>query len=478
MSNEGSKYRPRRANSGSVSVKISMRRSDRLPRQPESTNEFRVDEHGALMLASAASCTITHGEWTPEAERSELVVGCHEPAEAPLQPQWRARIHYDHYDHSFWFTPLSSCPAFHTPCSVIVPSRRRDIFVQLGERGNTNMSWPLQAGDGFRIGHTYVVVLRVLHHSLDEAAGEDPTTDGTEVAPLQRGMSSPTSALEDDSEDGVASARKSLGPGVTTGSNDSDVDVVYGEATNDDGEPAECCFCYEGGSRSDPLMRACKECRGSVQYVHLSCLRRWSSPQGSGRVPVQCPTCKRDLRPDVQEKLVMPPALLLEVYWSHHRQRRVQWITFSARNTATIGKMEDNDVVIPDHTVSRRHARIEYTGGKFVLHDTLSSRGTFAPIRSPLKLAWGQEVCMTVGKSTLLLQPKLSWLHYLTRWLPVAAQRRGANGQAADAQRHLEHLEQAAAEQQDPGQAGAPPDGAAAHGAAGAPDRADGEPVA
>ena len=106
-------------------------------------------------------------------------------------------------------------------------------------------------------------------------------------------------------------------------------------------------------------MRACRECRGSVQYVHLSCLRRWSSPQGSGRVPAQCPTCKRDLRPDVQEKLVMPPALLLEVFWSHHRQRRCQWVTFAARNTATIGKMEDNDIVIPDHTVSRRHARIE-----------------------------------------------------------------------------------------------------------------------
>jgi hypothetical protein len=165
-------------------------------------------------------------------------------------------------------------------------------------------------------------------------------------------------------------------------------------------------------------MRACRECRGSVQYVHLSCLRRWSSPQGSGRVPAQCPTCKRDLRPDVQEKLVMPPAMLLEIYWAHHKQKRCQWITFAARNTATIGKMEDNDVVIPDHTVSRRHARIEYTGGKFILHDTLSSRGTFAPIRAPLKLAWGQEVCMTVGKSTLLLTPKLSWLNYLTRWLP------------------------------------------------------------
>lgn len=226
-------------------------------------------------------------------------------------------------------------------------------------------------------------------------------------------------------------------------------------------------------------MRACLECRGSVQYVHLSCLRRWSSPQGSGRVPATCPTCKRDLRADVQEKLVMAPALLLEVYWAHHRQRRCQWVTFAARNTATIGKMEDNDIVIPDHTVSRRHARIEYTGGKFVLHDTLSSRGTFAPIRSPLKLAWGQEVCMTVGKSTLILTPKLSWLHYLTRWMPALQPRRGAQaaggagGAAEGADEDTETPPHAAR------RTGAAPAGPAAEVAAGAaPNDAAAEPAA
>ncbi|KAJ1618855.1 hypothetical protein T492DRAFT_1089906 [Pavlovales sp. CCMP2436] len=313
MTGEGGKARARRSNSGWVAVKISTRRSDRVPRLLELNSEFRVDEHGALLVANAASCTL---HTAPEAERSII-----EGVDVPVHPEWRARIHYDVYDHSFWFTPLASCPTFYAP-AVVVPSRRRDIFVQLGERGSTAMSWPLQAGDGFRIGHTYVVVLRVLHNSLDPSGYADPETDAEADSGVSAirggkgdGIGQPLSA-EDDSDDGDSSARA-----AATGGDGNDSDgAVYGDVRTADGDAAECCFCYEPGIRSDPLMRACRECRGSVQYVHLSCLRRWSSPQGSGRVPAQCPTCKRDLRKEVQEKLVMPPALLLEIYWSHHRQ--------------------------------------------------------------------------------------------------------------------------------------------------------------
>lgn len=87
MSGDASKAstRTRRTNSGWVAVKVSTRRSERVPRQNDITNEFRVDEHGALMVASASSCTITHGEWTAEADRQELAVGRTELVENPGQ---------------------------------------------------------------------------------------------------------------------------------------------------------------------------------------------------------------------------------------------------------------------------------------------------------------------------------------------------------------------------------------------------------
>jgi len=43
---------------------------------------------------------------------------------------------------------------------------------------------------------------------------------------------------------------------------------------------------------------------------------------------------------------------------------------------ATIGRGQQNDVVVPDEFTSRLHARIEYRRGKFVLLDQ-STNGTF-----------------------------------------------------------------------------------------------------
>ncbi len=43
----------------------------------------------------------------------------------------------------------------------------------------------------------------------------------------------------------------------------------------------------------------------------------------------------------------------------------------------TIGRRLDNDVVIQDQNVSRRHAEIRYENGRFVLYDLNSTGGTY-----------------------------------------------------------------------------------------------------
>jgi len=61
-----------------------------------------------------------------------------------------------------------------------------------------------------------------------------------------------------------------------------------------------CWVCYGGHSEKDGLISPC-ECRGSVRWVHASCLRRWvttrstttaqwSAPENAGRFT--CPNCK------------------------------------------------------------------------------------------------------------------------------------------------------------------------------------------
>jgi hypothetical protein len=62
----------------------------------------------------------------------------------------------------------------------------------------------------------------------------------------------------------------------------------------------------------------------------------------------------------------------------------------------TIGRFPDNDVVLEEIWISRRHAALlVHTGGRYVLHDTASRNGTFVNgrrIDEPTRLHRGDEI--------------------------------------------------------------------------------------
>jgi hypothetical protein len=64
----------------------------------------------------------------------------------------------------------------------------------------------------------------------------------------------------------------------------------------------------------------------------------------------------------------------------------------------SIGRMPDNDVVISDGSVSRRHcAIVVHAQGGCEIHDTASKNGTFLNgkrIQGPTRLVAGDEICM------------------------------------------------------------------------------------
>lgn len=176
------------------------------------------------------------------------------PLPIAQQPHWTAQISYNVEDNSYWFSPLDTCPAYQASCAAIVPSRRRDIFVRLGERGSTIMSWPLEAGDGFRVGHTYVVVLRVLQAADSALRGRSGASGlGAEGAPAdleadhiaRLSSQSQQGDHADEDEDG-RQERRHQSP-----SSEPDMDdLIVGSATTEDGQVAECCFCYEVRGRA------------------------------------------------------------------------------------------------------------------------------------------------------------------------------------------------------------------------------------
>ena len=58
-----------------------------------------------------------------------------------------------------------------------------------------------------------------------------------------------------------------------------------------------------------------------------------------------------------------------------------QQITPLTKDVTRLGRQLDNDVVFKEESISRNHAEIRYENGKYVLHDLLSTSGTFVNSR-------------------------------------------------------------------------------------------------
>ena len=51
-------------------------------------------------------------------------------------------------------------------------------------------------------------------------------------------------------------------------------------------------------------------------------------------------------------------------------------LTLASKSTFTVGRVDTNDIVMPDFALSKRHATIEMDNGTYLLHDCDSTNGT------------------------------------------------------------------------------------------------------
>ena len=58
-----------------------------------------------------------------------------------------------------------------------------------------------------------------------------------------------------------------------------------------------------------------------------------------------------------------------------------QQITPLTRDVTRLGRQLDNDIVFQEESISRNHAEIRCENGKYILHDLLSTSGTFVNSR-------------------------------------------------------------------------------------------------
>lgn len=93
------------------------------------------------------------------------------------------------------------------------------------------------------------------------------------------------------------------------------------------------------------------------------------------------------------------PLSLAKITWQDPRNGEVKEFVLKEGATAMIGRMETNDICIPEQHVSRQHAVINYREGIFIITDLGSANGTFVNDRQltePFPLASGDEIRLYV----------------------------------------------------------------------------------
>ena len=70
----------------------------------------------------------------------------------------------------------------------------------------------------------------------------------------------------------------------------------------------------------------------------------------------------------------------------------------------TVGRDATNEIVINDSEISRRHARLTFQGGKYVLEDLGSTNGTFVNGQPVRRVALTDGTRVTLGRTTLVFR--------------------------------------------------------------------------
>jgi DNA-binding response OmpR family regulator len=90
-----------------------------------------------------------------------------------------------------------------------------------------------------------------------------------------------------------------------------------------------------------------------------------------------------------------------------------------SRESVSLGREPDNDVVLPDRQVSRHHARIQRQDQHFVLYDCDSKNGTYLngePVRAPQVLRDGDEISIAMRYRLFFIDAEATAPLFFEHW--------------------------------------------------------------
>lgn len=187
-----------------------------------------------------------------------------------------------------------------------------------------------------------------------------------------------------------------------------------------------CRICLlDGPGEDDPLIAPCA-CKGSIEYVHLGCLRHWikgrlnlTEAAAGGSFfyrPLTCELCKggypmyvtlgNNKEPLVEVPKTRPPFIVLENMVrdsQQHATRGLHVISLAEKKLLRLGRGHESDVRIADVSISRCHATIRSHRGHFVLEDNNSKFGTLVALKKARALEESNPVSIQVGRTVICL---------------------------------------------------------------------------
>lgn len=195
-----------------------------------------------------------------------------------------------------------------------------------------------------------------------------------------------------------------------------------------------CRIClHHENTDENPLVSPCA-CSGSVKYIHLNCLKYWMNSKSVTKTygtclayvwkNIECELCHKQF-PEVfiqKDQIInlvdipkpSPPYLVLESLNKEKQTSKIFYVvTMDTKNIVKMGRGHECDVRINDISVSRLHAFIRLSRGKFYLEDNSSKFGTVALIKNNFALDPNYEASIQIGRSVLTFSLK-------TRTFPVA----------------------------------------------------------
>lgn len=194
-------------------------------------------------------------------------------------------------------------------------------------------------------------------------------------------------------------------------------------------ESTMCRICLlEGAGEDDPLIAPCN-CKGSIEHVHVKCLRHWikgrlnisDNPSGSYFFrPLACELCKGVYptyidtpsagalsvqTPLVEVPRTQAPFIVLEntVRDSQVHSNRGLHVLSLAGKTLRLGRGHESDVRIADVSISRHHATIRFHQGEFLLQDNNSKFGTLVAVKKPQQVQAARPLSLQIGRTVLSL---------------------------------------------------------------------------